>query len=181
MPLAYASPVLEPQGRLSILPIESPSRPRLVDLGYAAPLTRLWTPARPRYPRPRKAMARLPDARDTPDLRTRPAGLRESVGDWVIPNARRTARRMTPARRYAHEGAPAGRARAQSRTGPDLPGADGDRRGRREGRVRLIRALTAAALALGMAGCATSPDRCGAHAHASSSTPAASAQCSFRF
>ena len=85
---------------------------------------------------------------------------------------------MTRARRSAHDGTPPGRARAPSRSGPDLPGSA---HGRREARLRLITALAVAVLTLGMAGCAASPDRCGAHAHASSSTPAAGAQCSFRF
>ena len=44
-----------------------------------------------------------------------------------------------------------------------------------------VRVLGAAILALWMAGCAASPQRCGAHAHATSSTPDAAAQCSFSF
>lgn len=45
----------------------------------------------------------------------------------------------------------------------------------------LIRALGAAILALWVAGCAASPERCGASAHATSSTPGAAAHCSFSF
>jgi hypothetical protein len=47
--------------------------------------------------------------------------------------------------------------------------------------LHLIRALGAAFLALWIAGCAASPERCGAHAHGSTSAPSAGAQCSFQF
>jgi hypothetical protein len=43
------------------------------------------------------------------------------------------------------------------------------------------RALCAAFLILWIAGCAASPERCGAHAHGSTSAPSAGAQCSFQF
>jgi hypothetical protein len=47
--------------------------------------------------------------------------------------------------------------------------------------MSLISALGLTLLVLWVAGCAADPDRCGAHAHASSSAPAAEAKCSFRF
>ena len=50
-----------------------------------------------------------------------------------------------------------------------------------EMRTSLISALGLILLALWVAGCAADPDRCGAHAHANSSAPAAEAKCSFRF
>jgi hypothetical protein len=46
---------------------------------------------------------------------------------------------------------------------------------------QLVMTLGAVLLALWLGGCAASPERCGAHAHASSSTPSGSAQCSFSF
>jgi hypothetical protein len=55
-------------------------------------------------------------------------------------------------------------------------------RSARSRRVRQLAAtLGAVLLALWLGGCAASPERCGASAHATSSTPGGAAHCSFSF